>query len=225
MSEPEPSPAMRARFRETLAAYEEGFQDAQRRQAMAVPAKSRWAPWWPSRPALQVAFAAGLAVVCVVAGRYTAPGPPAPTVSPEIAQLRTQVENLRQMVALSLLREQSPNARLRGVTYSYQVSQPDEQVEQALLHAVNHDPNVNVRLSAVDALAKFAVRPDVRHALADAIPVQQSPLVQIALIDLLVQVRDREAAPALRQASQNKDLDEAVRQRAAAGLERMGFPK
>ena len=223
MSEPEPSPAMRTRFRDTLAAYEEGFQDAQRRQALAVAPRPWWSGWWPSRPALQVALAAALAVVCLVGGRYLAPRQAAP--NPEIAQLRGQVENLRQMVALSLLQEQSPSARLRGVTYSYQVSQPDQQVEQALLHAVNHDSNVNVRLSAVDALGKFAGRPGVRQALADAIPVQESPLVQVALVDLLVQLNDKGAAPALRKVAHDAQVDEAVRARAAAGLERLGVSR
>ena len=74
-----------------------------------------------------------------------------------MAQLRGQVENLRQMVALSMLQQQSPSARMRGVTYSEKIAQPDPQVLDALLQAVNHDSNVNVRLSAVDALA------EVRH--------------------------------------------------------------
>ena len=116
--------------------------------------------------------------------------------------MRGQVESLRQLVALSLLQEQSPSARLRGVNYSYQMTQPDREVQQALLHAVNHDTNVNVRLSAVDALAKFASNPEVRRALVDSLPVQDSPLVQIALIDLLVQLNARDAAPAMQKLAQ-----------------------
>ena len=223
MSEPEPSQAMRTRFRETLAAYEEGFQDAQRRQALAMPVRTWWSAWWPSRPAFQMAFAGVLAAICLIGGRYL--GVRGETPNPEIAQLRGQVESLRQMVALSLLREQSPSARLRGAAYSYQVAQPDEQVEQALLHAVNHDPNVNVRLSAVDALAKLAGRPDVRRALADAISVQDSPLVEVALIDLLVQAGDRDALPSLRKVAEDKEVDPAVRQRAVAGIGKLGVAK
>lgn len=40
MSEPEPSQAMRTRFLETLSAYQEGYQEAQRRQAYSVPKRS-----------------------------------------------------------------------------------------------------------------------------------------------------------------------------------------
>jgi hypothetical protein len=223
MSQPEPSEAMRRRFHETLASYEEGFQDAQRRQAMAIPVRPRWAAWWPARPAWQMAFAAVLAVVCLVGGREWAKPSAAP--NPELAQLRGQVDNLRQMVALSLMQQQSPTARMRGVAYSFQMAQADPQVEQALLAAVTHDANVNVRLSAVDALAKFANNSEVRRALVDAIPVQDSPLVQIALIDLLVQINDRDAAEALRKVAQNTQLDEAVRQEAANGLQKMGVPR
>lgn len=217
MAEPEPSPAMKSRFLEALHAYEEGFQEAQRRLTYTTPKRS-----WFWQPAWQVAFATVLLAAGLAGGRYLMPHSPAPTGNPEIAQLRGQVESLRQMVALSLLQEQSPSSRLRGVTYSYQMTQPDRDVEQALLHAVSHDSNVNVRLSAVDALAKFAGDPEVRRALADSLAVQDSPLVQIALIDLLVQLNAREAAPVMLKLSQDKDANDAVRQRAVSALEKLG---
>ena len=125
------------------------------------------------------------------------------------------------MVALSLLQDQSASSRLRGVTYSYQMTQPDRDVAQALLHAVSHDTNVNVRLSAVDALAKFAADPEVRRALADSLAVQDSPLVQIALIDLLVDLKAKDASDELRKVSKDPVLDASVRERAAAAVEKL----
>ncbi len=220
MREPEPNPAMRARFLETLHAYQEGYQEANRRQPVAAR-RSFWAGWWPAQPAWQAAFAALLIVAGIVTGRY-ATGPRAPQSNQEMAQLQGQVENLRQLVALSLLQQQSPSARLRGVTYSYQVAQPDEQVQQALLHAVNHDSNVNVRLSAVDALAKFANDPGVRRGLTDSLATQDSPLVQVALIDLLVQLDEKGAAGAMRKLAQDNNVDQEVRQRAASAAEKLG---
>jgi HEAT repeat protein len=90
-----------------------------------------------------------------------------------------------------------------------------------LLHTVNHDSNVNVRLSAVDAIAKFAKNPEVRRALVDSIPVQDSPLVQIALIDLLLQLNDKDAVPALRKLALDKETNEAVRQRAESAVQKL----
>jgi len=219
MQQPEPSESVRTRFLETLHAYREGYEDAQRRQVYAAPPKSFWAGWWPARPAWQTAFAAILLLAGVTAGRY-AMG--ARAANPELAELRVQVDNLRQLVALSLLQEQSPSQRLRGVGYSYQMKQPDQQVEQALLHAVNHDSNVNVRLSAVDALEKFAGSAEVRRALADSLPVQDSPLVQVAILDLLVQTSDKAMAPAISKLSQDPAADPEVRKRAAASLQKLG---
>lgn len=220
MNEAEPSPAMRTRFLETLSAYQEGYHEAQRRQAYDVPQKSWWALLW-ARPAWQAAFSAALLLAGGMAGRYVAGERLAARGNPEMAQLQVQVENLRQLVTLSLLQEQSPSARLRGVTYSYQVTEPDPQVEQELLHTVNHDSNVNVRMSAVDAIAKFAKSPEVRRALVDSIPVQDSPLVQVALIDLLVQLNDKDAVPALRKLAQEKETDESVRQRAESAIQKL----
>jgi hypothetical protein len=220
---PDPSPQLRARFLETLRAYEEGFQEAQRKQTYSAPRPSWWASLLPARPAWGAAFAAATLLVGVLGGRYIlAPKTAESTGGGEVAQLRGQVESLRQLVALSLLQEQSASARLRGVNYSFQMAQPDREVQQALLHAVNHDTNVNVRLSAVDALAKFAASPEVRRALVDSLPVQDSPLVQIALIDLLTQLEAREAVPAIRKLAEQKDANESVRARATAAAEKLG---
>jgi len=223
MAEPEPTPQLRARFLETLHAYEEGFQEAQRKQTYSAPRTSWWAALVPARPAWGMALAASTLIVGLFGGRYLlAPKPAESTANPEISQLRTQVDSLRQLVALSLLQEQSASSRLRGVNYSVQMTQPDRDVEQALLHAVNHDNNVNVRLNAVDALAKFASSPEVRKALVDSLPVQDSPLVQIALVDLLVQLEARDAVPAMRKLAQQADANEQVRARAAAAADKLG---
>ncbi len=220
---PDPSPQLRARFLETLRAYEEGFQEAQRKQTYSAPQPSWWASLLPARPAWGAVFAAATLLVGVMGGRYLlAPKAGEAVGNGEVAQLRGQVESLRQLVALSLLQEQSASARLRGVNYSFQMAQPDREVQQALLHAVNHDTNVNVRLSAVDALAKFASSPEVRRALVDSLPVQDSPLVQIALIDLLTGLEAREAVPAMRKLAEQKDANESVRARATAAAEKLG---
>ena len=228
----EPQPAMRDRFLEVLHAYEAGLEAGKAAQ-VAVKARPKPAPlaegprpWyahlWPSRPAWQFAMAAALLAAGGLGGKllFTPRGE-----SPEMAQLKGQVEGLRQLVALSMLQDQSASSRMRGVTYSMQMAQPDSQVQQALLYTVNHDANVNVRLSAVDALEKYANDPQVRRALVDSVPLQDSPLVQVALIDLLVQLNDRDSAPALQKLAGDPQADETVRQRAEAAMQKLGLPK
>jgi hypothetical protein len=185
--------------------------------AAAKPAPKRVLSF-PARPVWRMAVAAGLLVAGIFAGRFALK----PANNPEMAQLRGQVESLRELVALSLLQQSSPSARLRGVSYSEQIAQPDREVEQALLYAVNHDTNVNVRLSAVDALEKFAGDPEAVRAVVDAIPAQDSPLVQVALIDLLVRMKARPATSALAGLAADRNADAAVRDRAKWALGRLG---
>ncbi len=213
-SDDAPQSAAKARFQEVLAAYQAGMAAAQPPVASKVAA-------FPSRPVWQAAIAAGLLAVGIFAGR-SLPLAAAGGGNNEMAQLRGQFEGLRQMVALSMLQGQSPSARMRGVTYSEQISQPDKQVLDALLQAVNHDSNVNVRLSAVDALQKFAADPELTRNMVDAIPAQDTPLVQIALIDMLVQLNARGAAADLGRYAKDPRFDEMVRQRAAWAVHKMG---
>jgi hypothetical protein len=212
----QPGIAMRGRFNEMLEAYRFGQAEAQKeashKNVRQMP-QPRFA-WW------QLAAACGLLALGAAAGRITlVPQHPGPT--PEVAQLRGEVESMRQLVTLSLLQQQSAGQRLRGVTYSYRMDRADPEVEKALLFAVSHDANVNVRLSAVDALQKYARSPQVSKALVDAIAPQDSPLVQIALIDLLVDAKEGSVIPELRKL-EKAEVNESVRQRATWGLQKLG---
>lgn len=203
----EPSANLRVRFEEMLAAYQSGLAAKQK-------PRSNWlfVPTWAAAACSLLLLLGGLA-----AGRAMRPQPPN-----EFAQLKGELESMRQLVTLSLLQQQSPGARLRGVNYSYKMERADPQVESALLYAVSHDSNVNVRLSALDALQKVAGSPAVSRALVDALATQDSPLVQIGLIDFLVGRNESEVVPALRKLTQDQQVNPAVRQRAQWGLNQLG---
>ena len=128
---------------------------------------------------------------------------------------------MRQMVALSLLQQQSASERLKGVSWSNQLDQPGAEVLSALLDTLMHDPNVNVRLAAIDALKKFGDRQTVRRGVLQALEEQDSPLVQIALIDLVVEIQAKESLDTLRKLTTNTALHEAVRKRAEWGIEQL----
>ena len=97
----------------------------------------------------------------------------------------------------------------------------DSEVFDALLRTLNEDANVNVRLSAVDALQRFAGNSEVRTELRQSLPRQTSPLVQIALIDSLTEARDRAAVGVLEQLQQRSDVDPAVKARIQRALGRL----
>lgn len=205
----EPSDSLRPRFYAVLDAYRQGAESA--------PQSSLWdkiRKLWPSQPVWQVAIAAGLLVVGLTAGYgFRSDAPP-----PELTELRQEVSQMRQMLTLSLLQQPSASERLRGVSWANQVPASDTQVLQALVMAMRTDPSVNVRLAAVDALRTFAsnpgVGPAVRMDIVDALPIQDAPIVQVALIDLLVDIKDREAAAPLRLLASDTAVDNGVKERA-----------
>jgi hypothetical protein len=108
----------------------------------------------------------------------------------EIHALRDEVRSLSRLVTLSLLKQDSASERLRGVSFGREAGRGDDRVLQALLDTLRHDPDVNVRLAAVDALAPALGQPAVRGQLVLEVGAQRSPIVQIALIDMLL-ARDR----------------------------------
>lgn len=177
---------------------------------------------WSRRPVWQATIAAGCLVAGLLMGLAGA-GWIARDRADErqIATLREEVKTTREMVALSMLRQQSATERLRGVDYSQRMPTLEPGVVSALIEAVNHDPNVNVRLAAIDALTKAAGIEHVRRSLAESLDQQESPMVQAALIDYLVDSRDVSAAPVLRDFSAKPDLNSAVKQRAALGARRL----
>jgi HEAT repeat protein len=138
-----------------------------------------------------------------------------------VQQLHSQVQDLRRTVALSLLERQSATSRLEGISWSTRVDHPDPELISALLTALNHDSNINVRLSSLDALEKFTSDANVRRALIASIQGQDSPLVQIALIDALVHIGDNSAAGEFRRLTNESDVNAAVQQRARWGLEKL----
>ncbi|MEO8051908.1 MAG: hypothetical protein ABI833_15940, partial [Acidobacteriota bacterium] len=152
---------------------------------------------------------------------YAASSQKAGRESSEIAQLRGEMNGMRSLVALSLLRQQSASERLQGVSWANQVPSSDGQVLSALLDSVNYDSNVNVRLAAADALRTFARNSAVRTEIINAIAPQSAPLVQIALIDLVVDLKDSAAIAQLKQVAGNDSLNSSVRERATWAVERL----
>jgi len=209
---PEPSQALDARWQSTLATLVTANK----------PVLRTWSfgDFWPATPVWQVAVALACLAIGVLGGANL------PRRNNEIAKLREEIAGTREMVALSLLQQQSATERLRGVDYTGRLKTMEPEVVAALTQAVAHDPSVNVRLAALDALANTAVSksprsPEVLQSLTQSLPRQDSPMVQAALIDYLVDARDRQAVGTLRQLAAQPDLNPAVLERARFALRQL----
>ncbi len=209
----QPSAALRARFYRRVHDIQSG--------RVPVP---RGVFLWPKVTFPSFIWQATMVLVLfclgIYAGRLTM-NRPASASDPK--QLQEQVQTLRQSLALSLLDRQSASARLEGASFGGQVDHPDRDLLSALVTTLQHDPNTNVRLAALDALENFSSQPPVRQAMINALGEQDSPLVQIALIDALVHIREPQAAREFRKLSTEADANAAVRQRAQWALHTLSF--
>ncbi len=207
--EAEPSPKLRRDFYERLS-------DERRRE------HRQHSFGWLYSPAFGAIAAAVLLAAGIGLGRLTT-RPPASNGNanePTVARLQDEIADMRQMVALSLMQQQSPSERIKGVSYAVE-SESDQKLLSALINAVNHDTNVNVRLAAIDALRRFSSAPSVRLALPQSLGHQDSPLVQIALLDNIVELHDQSAAPAIQTLVSNPDVNPEVRQHANWALRQL----
>jgi len=170
------------------------------RQLQIRPSAPKWG--W-----LAAAAAIAVGIFSFFAGRYTAPKAP----EGDLATLRHEVRNLREVVALSLLDQQSASERLRGVRYSSALEGTDPEVVDALSRTLRNDPSVDVRLAAADALRRFPMAPSVSESVWQLLEHDDSPLVQIAVIDLLSSRKDPSAQARLERLRDRPGLDSNVR--------------
>jgi len=87
---------------------------------------------------------------------------------------------------------------------------------------VQYDPNLSVRLAAVDALRDDLDRPEVVDGLAAALARQESPLLQVALTDALLAVGAGPGIEAVRGVLARTDLDPTVREYLQMALDDAG---
>jgi hypothetical protein len=214
LPEEQPGGAVRSRFYAMLEDTK-GRLDSERATA---PGRPRFADWFTfRRPAFAAAFSAFLLIAGLGAGWLLNGGPG----GGRYAGLSREVQDMRQQLALNLLDQPSASERIQGVGYTEEVKKPSETTLAALFKAVDTDPNPNVRLAAVDALYLFRDQPGVRESLVKSLAIQSYPLVQVALIDFLVEVREARATDALKQLIAGGELTPEVKARAEEGLKQI----
>jgi len=209
----EPSANLKKNFENMIESYNLGMKNIK----MPWHEKfSKWLEsWWPKRPLVQfvttvavliIGLAAGLSINEKTGSKH------------EIAELKDGVNHLEQVVMTSLLNQSSAADRINGLSKTGQVKNADKNFYSTLILLLNSDPNVNVRLAAVNALTNFADNEYVRHELVISLGLQSSPLVQVSLIDLLASIEETDSSSTLIRLLNNPETDVHVKERARKAL-------
>lgn len=131
--------------------------------------------------------------------------------SRQLEALTAQVHEMRELMMLSLLQNPAASERIKAVSYTSEIRHADPNITAALLSTLDNDPNVNVRLTTLEALTHYADDPVIREGLVQSILQQDSPLVQAALADVMLKLQEKRAISPFKKLLQQKDLDETVR--------------
>lgn len=124
-----------------------------------------------------------------------------------------ETEEVREKLVLTLLELPSANKRLQAVSEATKLNSATERIITALFTTLNNDPNINVRLASIESLAKYAENPEVRMGLIQSIGQQESPLVQIALADLMVALQEKASIDSMKQLLEQPNIDTTLKQK------------
>ncbi len=205
----QPDASLEMRFREMLNAYELGMGATGRSRA-PVRSETFLERILSGRPQAQLGFVVSILLFGLVGG-YAVTG--SGRDSREMARLQEEVRGMRNLLAVSLLQQESASERLKGVSWSAQAEGGDPDISAALFNTMNHDRNVNVRLAALNALSRDMDNPSVQREIIRSFPGQSSPLMQLALVNLLVQINTPESREVLEHALQRPHLQPDVQKR------------
>jgi len=129
----------------------------------------------------------------------------------QMKELSAQVHDLKQTMMLALLDNPSASERMRAVSYTDEIKHMDTKIIDALLETLNNDPNVNVRLTTLDALTKLVNHPEVRQGLIQSITEQDSPLMQSAIADVMLKLQEKKSVGKFKELLKQKNIDNGVR--------------
>ncbi len=130
----------------------------------------------------------------------------------DIAQLSGEIQSMKEMMMLTLIEQPKAQERIRAVNLAAELPKADKRVIEALITTLNHDENLNVRLASLESLVRYADLPDVRHALVDALKMQKSPLVLVAIADVLVALQEKSSLQTMEELK-DKTTDEIVKEK------------
>lgn len=106
---------------------------------------------------------------------------------------------------------ESPASRINAANAAEFLQNQGNDVVDALVRTLNSDPNSNVRLAALDGLARFHQENYVRRQLITCLRKQHDPVVQIAMIQLLTRMRESAILGVLDKMVKDENTQKAVK--------------
>ena len=189
--------------------------EAEKQKVSKPPTKKTGRKIWLQSPLSQVAAGVALLIAGMMLGLVirTNNGQ-----GREVAELKNEVNNIKDMLILTKLDQPIASERIIAAGYLEEMTAPDHRVLQALITTMNTDNNTNVRMAALNALAKFRNQQIVGDALVETLSVQTDPIIQISLINILVEMQETRAVDKMKKILEDNSTNESVKKLAEKGI-------
>ncbi len=185
----------KSRFKHAL----EGYKQAEK-------PRFSWSGLWNKQPKMRLAYTFLLILIGLAGGWLLNENQ-----NNEIAKVEEEVTSLKQEMVLTLIENPSATERIRAVNMSTEIPDANDKVIDALLSTLNNDPNDNVRLMTLEALIGFADHPKVREGLVKSIVSQESPILQSAMADVMLNLQEKSSVKPLKSILKQEGLDSTVK--------------
>ncbi|MEM9077775.1 MAG: hypothetical protein AAGC43_12075 [Bacteroidota bacterium] len=113
-------------------------------------------------------------------------------------ELRENLETVNERTAILLLNQPLANERLQGVEYIGKLKGINDELVKTLLASLNNDSSENVRLALIPYLLKHENKTLIKTELIKSINRQESPLIQLEIINALIYLLDKEELKTIR---------------------------
>jgi hypothetical protein len=167
---------------------------------------------------LRIAASVILISVGIFIGTKLTPGSVPPKNSTELAELKSEVKEMKEALMFNLLNDESASERIKAVNYAETMGNGDHKIIDAMFNTLNNDKNLNVRLAALYSVVKFAGSQSVRDSLVASLSRQTAPIMQIVLINVLTERKESKAIGPIREILLNKKTMKPVKDIAQKGL-------
>jgi len=117
--------------------------------------------------------------------------------------------------------EESSTERIKGIHATVREKEADPEIVEALLKVLRDDKSANVRLTAVEALQTMGSGDNVKQGLLKALATEKTPVVQIAIINVLVGADAKIAKEGFQNLINKEEIDSTVKDEAQLGLMRL----
>ncbi len=127
-------------------------------------------------------------------------------------QLTSELSTQKQQVLLASLRDYTGPQKIDAVYSISTTGNVSAELIDALVNTMNTDKNANVRLAAISALSEMMDKNQkVKTELIKSLTVQENPLLQISLIQVLTEKGVKEAKHQIETITNNEKTDESVK--------------